>query len=284
MSKRLAVSIVIPAYNEVDQIGRCLEAIADQTSKPDQVIVVDNNSNDGTAAIATRFPFVTVVCEKRQGVVHARNTGFDMACGDIIGRVDADTIVAPDWVATTRRIFANSNVGAVSGSVGYHHAPYAKFFSKIDSGLRHYLAWSLGSEVALQGANMAVRASAWRASRGRMCNRGGLHEDFDLSIHLREAGFSTKFEPSLRVTVAFRQAGTSWPSFARYTMLSSGTYAQHNRWRRIYMYPVVGLALVSYPLLRILYLGYDEQKDGFSVRTWLRASGVSRVNPATFVD
>ncbi len=284
MPKRLTVTIVIPVYNEVDDIERCLTSIAAQTVRPQQVIVVDNNSTDGTVAVASGYPFVTVICEKRQGVVHARNTGFDAAKGDIIGRIDADSVLAPDWVETLQELFADPEIDAVSGSVGYHHAPFARFFSVIDGAFRRYLAWSLGRELALQGANMALRRSAWRASRSLMCNRGGMHEDFDLSIHLREAGFSTVFEPSLQANVALRQVGGTLSSFARYVLLSPGTYAQHNRWRRIFMYPVVGIALVFHPLLHVLYLGYDEQKDGFSVRVWLRATGSSRVNPATYVD
>ncbi len=284
MPKRLTVTIVIPVYNEVDDIGRCLASIAAQTVRPDQVLVVDNNSTDGTVAVAQRYPFVTVLHEARQGVVHARNTGFDAVHGDIIGRIDADSVLAPDWVATVRRIFSSSEVDAVSGSVGYHHAPFAGFFTRIDGGFRRYLAWSLGRELALQGANMALRTSAWRASRKLMCNRGGMHEDFDLSIHLREAGFSTVFEPALQAKVALRQVGGAWSSFAQYVLLSPGTYAQHNRWRRVFMYPVVGIALAFYPLLRVLYLGYDEQKDSFSVRAWLRSNASARVNPATYVE
>ena len=284
MPKRLTVTIVIPVYNEVDDIGRCLESIAAQTVRPNQVLVVDNNSADGTVAVAMRYPFVTIMHEKRQGVVYARNRGFDAAQGDIIGRIDADSILAPDWVATASRIFSSSNADAISGSVGYHHAPFSSLFSIIDGGFRRYLTWSLGRELALQGANMALRASAWRSSRSLMCNRGGMHEDFDLSIHLREAGFSTVFEPSLQAHVALRQLGGTWSSFAHYVLLSPGTYAQHKRLRRIFMYPVVGIALVFYPLLRTLYLGYDEQKDGFSVRTWLQPRSTGRVNPATFVD
>jgi glycosyltransferase involved in cell wall biosynthesis len=285
VSKRLLVSIIIPVFNEIDYLGRCLDSIASQTVQPDEVIVVDNNSTDGSASLARQYSFVTVITEMRQGVVYARNRGFDVARGEIIGRVDADSVLAPDWVATVRRVFRTSDVGAISGSVGYHHAPFARLFSLIDGVFRHYLAWALGPEIALQGANMALRASVWRASRGLMCNRGGMHEDFDLSIHVREAGFTTVFVPSLHARVAFRQAGSKWHDFVRYALLSPGTYAQHNRIRCVVMYPVVVVALIAYPLLRLLYLSYDDQRDGLSFHMWLIRFGTSeRVNPATYVD
>src|SRR5688572_27451257 len=93
MVKHPSVSIVIPAYNEEGQLALCLEAIARQTVKPVEVIVVDNNSTDGTVEVAGRYPFVTVLHEWRQGVVHARDCGFDAAKGDIIGRIDAETVM-----------------------------------------------------------------------------------------------------------------------------------------------------------------------------------------------
>src|SRR5688572_3020117 len=92
------VSIVIPAYNEENHLRLCLEAVARQTVKPLEVIVVDNNSTDATAAIARSFPFVTLLSEKRQGPQPARDRGYNAAHGEIIGRLDADSIVALDWV------------------------------------------------------------------------------------------------------------------------------------------------------------------------------------------
>ncbi len=284
MSVRLTISIVIPVYNEAEQINACLEAIAAQTLLPDEVIVVDNNSTDGTAALAARFPFVTVITEQKQGVVHARNTGFDAARGDIIGRIDADTIVPADWVATVRRIFIGTAHDAVSGSVSYHDVPFARFFSGVDFTFRRYLAWSLGKQYALQGANMAVRARAWHASKQLLCNEGGMHEDFDLSIHLREAGFNTVYTPSLGASLAFRQAGSRWRDYLAYVLLNPGTYALHGIRRRVVMYPVITIAIIAYPLLRVLYLGYDTELDRFSVRKLANANTLSRVNPATFVD
>ena len=96
---RNRVSIVIPAYNEERYLPACLDAIAAQTIKPFEVIVVDNNSSDSTAKIAAQYPFVRVVNEPRRGIGFARNAGFNAAAGDIIGRIDADTHVPASWVA-----------------------------------------------------------------------------------------------------------------------------------------------------------------------------------------
>lgn len=284
VSKQCSVSVVIPVFNDADMLTNCLDALALQTVAPYEVIVVDNNSTDHTRQVARSYPFVTLIVEPSQGVVHARTAGFNRVRGDIIGRIDADTIVSPDWVAKVQQIFMASAVDAVSGSMQYHHAPWAGLFSTIDYGIRQYLAWSLGRQYALQGANMAVRASAWHVAKSYLCSRGNLHEDFDLSIHLRECGYTTVYEPSLHVAVAFRQVAGSWGEFSRYVLLNPGTYAQHNIVRCAVMYPVAWLAIVAYPLLHILYLGYDDTKNGFSWTKLFSGTTLTRVNPATFVD
>jgi len=284
VSKPFTISIIIPAYNEAETIQPCLDAIAAQTVRPHEVIVVDNNSTDTTAALAARYPFVRVIYEQKQGVVHARNTGFDAATGDILGRIDADSIIAADWVETLHTIFVSGGPDAVSGSVTYHSLPYVRFWNGVDYVFRRYFAWALGREYALQGANMALRSKAWRKTKHSICNAGGLHEDFDLAIHLREQGHKTVFTPRLLASLTFRQAGSRWRDYLSYVMLHSGTYAQHKRLRRVVMYPIMLLAIVFYPLIRMLYLGYDAPRDTFSFSKFLRTQAGARVNPATFVD
>src|SRR5260221_7568754 len=93
----LRISIIIPAYNEEGHLPACLDAIAAQTLKPDEVIVVDNNSTDKTVEIAKKYPFVKLLNEKRQGLRYTRNTGLDAATGDVIGRIDTDSILSPKW-------------------------------------------------------------------------------------------------------------------------------------------------------------------------------------------
>src|SRR5487761_1699776 len=93
----MKISIVIPVYNEADNLSACLDAISNLEVMPYEVIVVDNNSTDNTVAIANLYDFVTVAHESRQGVVHARTKGFNLAKGDIIARIDADSVLPYDW-------------------------------------------------------------------------------------------------------------------------------------------------------------------------------------------
>lgn len=280
----LRVSIVIPVYNEAERIGDCLRAVAAQTVQPYEVIVVDNNSTDKTAVLAAQFPFVRLVREPRQGVVHARRRGFDEARGEIIGSIDADTLVSTDWVATVQRIFAGAEVDAVSGSMSYGDLALRPFVDQADLWIRRWLARKLGREMPLQATNMALRRKAWQQVRSHVCVRRGQHEDFDLAIHLNWLGKTVQFDQSLRATISLRQCDASWRQFAHYFALAPQSYAQHGLRSRKYMWRPVVVVVLLYPLLSLLHRGYDRRRQRFSLATLLRGSLVARVNPATFVD
>lgn len=283
-NKSPRVSIVLPVYNEADQIAATLWAIARQSVRPHEVIVVDNNSTDGTAAIAGTFPFVKVLKETRQGVVHARNRGFDAATGDIIGRIDADTVIPSDWVQTVRLLFRDDDLDAVSGRITYHDMAQAELLNRVDLFFRRRFARLLGREVALQGANMAIRRDAWLQARQYVCGYGGLHEDFDLAIHLNWLDCKVGFDEHLVASIGFRQTEQPWREFARYALLSPRTYAKHGLKSQRHMYPVVLLAVCAYLPLRLLHRGYDAASGTFSWRAAFAAPAAARVNPATYVD
>lgn len=271
-SSELRVSVVIPVYNEADRIGACLQTLAAQTVKPYEVIVVDNNSTDRTASIAARFDFVRVITAKRQGVIHARNRGFNAAKGEIIGRIDADTHLPTDWVETLQQLFEQPEVDAISGVVNYYDIPW-RFLSRIDLRLRRRAARQMGDYVFLQGANMGLRTSAWKSVRQQLCHRGGMHEDYDLAIHLAEAGRYIKFDESLRASISARCLDDSLVGFWSYALLSPGTYAQHNVRSGRHMYFIVILILIFHLPLRTIYRGFNGVNQAYR-----------RVNPATYVD
>ncbi len=269
------ISIVIPVYNEEAQLAACLRTIARQRQKPYEVIVVDNNSTDRTAQIARRFQFVTLIHAKRQGVVHARDRGFNAARGDIIGRIDADTRLPRDWTMQLQRIFADERIDAVTGAIEYYDVPYRKLFAKFDLMLRSRAANLMQEEVFLQGANMALRKSAWNACKKHVCKRGGLHEDFDLAIHLNWADQTVAFEPSLVASISARCIDDDMREFWDYALLSTSTYAAHEVKSGRHMYLNVVLALLFQLPLRTVYRRYNLSA--------VRGRYV-RVNPATFVD
>ena len=123
----MRLSVVIPTFNRAALLERALGrlvASCESSSRPCELIVVDNNSTDDTAAVARRFgDRVRYVFEPRQGLSSARNAGIAAASIDrpeerAIAFTDDDVEVAPDWIAAlTREFEENPSVLCVGGRV-----------------------------------------------------------------------------------------------------------------------------------------------------------------------
>jgi glycosyltransferase involved in cell wall biosynthesis len=280
----LRISLVIPAYNEEGHLAACLRAALAQIEPFHEIIVVDNNSFDNTAAIVAQFPEVILLQESHQGVVFARERGFVASTGSIIARIDADTRLPKDWSRKVRTIFTDTSISAVTGSMEYYEIALPKLFNFSDLLLRRYYAAVLGKHMPLQAANMAIRREAWQAARHALCQKSGVHEDFDLSIHAHQLGSRVVFDERLTAAISYRQAGSSFASFAAYFWLCPKTYSAHGIKRGRHMYPVILPLIAAYPLFRVLYRGYDPELERFSIKKLLQNDTPVRVNPALFVD
>ncbi len=85
------VSVIIPTYNRCDSLCTAIESVIKQTIQPQQIIVVDDGSEDNTpAVIAERFPTVKLIRQSNHGVSHARNRGIEVATGTWIAFLDSD--------------------------------------------------------------------------------------------------------------------------------------------------------------------------------------------------
>jgi len=284
MKKPLTISLVIPVYNEESHLAACLRAALKQKQPFLEIIVIDNNSTDSTADIAANFPGVTLLHETRQGVVFARNRGFSAAHGDIIARIDGDTILPTDWTRQLGQIFTDDTVDAVSGKMEYYDMAAPRLFNRVDLFFRRHFARVLGREVALQGANMALRRTVWQNVQRATCVEGHLHEDFDLAIHTNQAGYEVRFDERLVAAIGYRQGATSFRSFCTYAYLSPKTYLRHGLKSGRRMYPTMVLAITCFVILKVLHRGYDPVTERFSLQRVFLAPEAVRVNPALFVD
>lgn len=106
----LMFSIIVPAYNEEDDLPKCLDALVDLSYPEKEIIVVDDASTDGTVERARAFDEVTVLeNEENLGVSGARNRGIEEAEGDVLLILNADVILEPDFLD---RIKPHYDVGA----------------------------------------------------------------------------------------------------------------------------------------------------------------------------
>ena len=101
-SSQKSVSLVISVWNRKDDLRENLAAIRKQTVPPQQVIVVDNDSSDGTPEMVTaEFPEVQLIRMPHSdyGACETFNVGFSSATGDYVGILDDDVVLPPDFVA-----------------------------------------------------------------------------------------------------------------------------------------------------------------------------------------
>lgn len=97
------ISIVIPAWNEGDQIFRTLSSLADNTAgMAIEIIVINNNSTDHTQDVLDRLGVLNYF-QPLQGIAHARQMGLEKAKGRYHLCADADTFYPPQWAAAMVR-------------------------------------------------------------------------------------------------------------------------------------------------------------------------------------
>lgn len=96
----MKLSIIIPAYNAEAYLPQCLDSILAQEHQDCEVIVVDDGSTDGTAALLERYPDVKVVHQENHGMSTARNRGLDEAQGEYILFVDSDDLLTDGSLTT----------------------------------------------------------------------------------------------------------------------------------------------------------------------------------------
>lgn len=226
MNKKPQVSVVIPAYNEEEHLEECLIALEAQTVKPLEIIVVDNNSKDKTVEIAKRHKTVKLIKEKKQGLYFSRQTGMAAAKGDVIGKIDADTIVDEHWVEVLEETFSDPGVFAATGPVGYHDMPFPMFTKKAEHAFLQLAR--LTDYQFLMGANMAVRKTAWDKIKDELCNEPHLFEDIDIAIHMLSHNMAPSYIPRMSALVSSRRFEDKPSDFANYIDGHSRTQLHHN--------------------------------------------------------
>lgn len=180
-------SVVIPAFNEVRFLGDCLDSIAKQDfGGPVEIIVVDNNSTDGTADLATSRG-AKVTHEPTPGVCSARQCGTLAARGEIVVSTDADTVYDEGWLSRIDRAFrADPALVAVAGPCQFVDAPvWGRMYSWALFWLVEVLNRFTGRVRYATATNIAFLRSAW-PGYDVSATQGG--DELDLLRKLRTRG------------------------------------------------------------------------------------------------
>ena len=177
--RQVTFSVVIPLFNKEAAIECTLRSVLRQTRPPDEVIIVDDGSTDGSVAVVNRLleteptgiP-VRLLEQANQGVSAARNHGADEARSDYIAFLDADDEWLPDCAAEFEelaRAFPQAAVLTVlfarntpNGPVPFPTPLPAGFFGELTNPLRVYRR----GYGLIQSSNVAIRRDVWRKSGG----------------------------------------------------------------------------------------------------------------------
>ncbi len=108
-----SIAVIIPTYNRIDTIPGALDSVLDQTHPPDEIIVVDDGSTDGTAELLPeKYPSVKVLRQQQAGVSSARNRGVASAESEWIAFLDSDDLWMPEKLERQMQAI-DSNPGTV---------------------------------------------------------------------------------------------------------------------------------------------------------------------------
>jgi GT2 family glycosyltransferase len=199
-----AVTAIVPVYNGLDHLERCLPALARAGERaPLEIIVVDDGSDDGSADYArARGARVLSSGGRQLGPGAARNVGAAAARADLLLFVDADVAVHPDVLDHVLPAFRDGSVVAVFGA--YDDRPPDRGFASQYMNLRHHWVHQEASDEAqtFWTGLGAVRREAMLAVGGfdgKRFPRPSI-EDIDLGRRLREKGGRILRIPAMQAT------------------------------------------------------------------------------------
>lgn len=94
------ISVIVPVYNIMDYLPRCVQSLGQQTYRNLEILLVDDGSTDGTGQLCDRLAAqdgrIRVLHKENGGTSSARNMGIEKALGEFLGFVDSDDYVEPD--------------------------------------------------------------------------------------------------------------------------------------------------------------------------------------------
>lgn len=139
MIERLKISVIICTRNRLDCIPECLHSIAQQTSLPDELIIIDSSdipmiAQERFTSLFTYaiFPHTQLLYRHtKPGLTYQRNVGIDVAHGDIVYFFDDDVIIDKNYIKEMQRIFAGQPKFAGGSGTITNIAPYKRTFKHL---------------------------------------------------------------------------------------------------------------------------------------------------------
>jgi glycosyltransferase involved in cell wall biosynthesis len=218
----MKISVIATVLNEGPSVERLLESLAGQSRAPDEVVIVDGGSTDGTVpalrawAEAGRLP-VRIIVRAGANISQGRNAAIAAATGEVIASTDAGVRLEPDWLETLVAPFEGEEGSRVQVVSGWFVAdPQTLFETAMGATVLPRRSEVKVDTFLPSSRSVAFRKAAWAASGGYpewldYC------EDLVFDLKLRELYGPFPFEPMAKVH--FRPRGSLrafWKQYYRY--------------------------------------------------------------------
>jgi len=218
----------VPAYNAAETLPRCLTALLREADAQTEIIVVDDGSQDDTAALAHEFEVTLLTLETNSGPGIARNQGALQARGEFLVFVDADVEIQSGTRAQIIAFFdQHDHAAAVFGS--YDDIPSAPgAVSRYRNLLHHYVHQASPDEAShFWGGLGAVRAKTFRAVGGFASSGPYFRkiEDVEFGYRLRDQGYMIFLEKSIQ--------GKHLKGWSLYSMIRTDVMIRALPWTRL---------------------------------------------------
>ncbi len=203
------VSVIIPAHNEENDIGKTLEALLAQDYKDIEIIVIDNASTDKTSEVARRYSGVKVLNESRKGTNFALECGRKETSGEIIARLDADCLPEKNWITIGLKNFEDENVVGLTGPYDYYDADNffrytSLFFQKYIYRFTSWLFQLFHIGAIMTGGNSMMRAKELELMGGFDTSFTFYGDDTDVAKRLSKYG-RVAFDPNFVLKTSARR-------------------------------------------------------------------------------
>jgi glycosyltransferase involved in cell wall biosynthesis len=183
----MVISVIIPAYNAEKTLERAVLSCFSQGTNDFELIIIDNNSTDGTLTVAnelaSKYKQVRVLKEEKQGAAAARNNGTRKANGEWLQFLDSDDVLSEGkWIRQLKLL--STDVNWLIGAFTIHDGVFDDEFVGVNPD--HWYALLYSGEIGCMNSNMFRTATY--LSYGGMNEDLPDHEDYDLYFRLLQNG------------------------------------------------------------------------------------------------
>ena len=190
-------AVIIPHYNDVARLERCLRSLVENDRTGIEIIVVDNGSTQSLETVRQAFPDIRFLVESEKGAAAARNRGVAETRAPLLFFIDADCVAAPDWLATARRVAPLADL--IGGRVDvFDETPPPRSGAE---GFETVFAFNFRNYIEVQGftgaGNLVTRRDVFEDVGGF---RGGVSEDLDWSRRAVAMGYRLIYRDDLVVS------------------------------------------------------------------------------------